>query len=359
MSLDGGLRRDGGLRLTAVDVHAEGEPGRVITGGMPELPPGTMLDKMRWLAANRDEIRLQMLREPRGYPGLCCNAIVPSDDPAADAGFIIMEQTEYPPMSGSNTICVVTALLETGMLPMTEPITELTLEAPAGLIEVRATCTGGKVTAVAFENVPAFAVHLDAPIDVPGLGEVRVDVAWGGMFYAIADGDALGVDLGAANGAEIARVGEMIRVATAEQLPVTHPLDATITGPTISQLSGAPTVAGASMRNAVTVATGSPDPDRPETWTGALDRCPCGTGTSARMAVLHARGQLGLGDEFVHEGPLGTVFRARILRETTVGDRPAIVPEISGQGWITGVGDYLLDPTDPFPDGYTIGDIWP
>jgi len=152
-------------RLTAVDVHAEGEPGRVITDGMPDLPPGTMLEKMRWLEANADHLRLQMLREPRGYPGLCCNAIVASDDPRADAGFIIMEQTEYPPMSGSNTICVVTTLIETGMVASREPVTELTLESPAGLIKVEAEVRDGKVKNVTFENVPAFAVHLDRTIE--------------------------------------------------------------------------------------------------------------------------------------------------------------------------------------------------
>ena len=350
------------VRLTAVDVHAEGEPGRVITGGMPDLPPGTMLEKMRWLEANADHIRLQMLREPRGYPALCCNAIVPSDDPSVDAGFIIMEQTEYPPMSGSNTICVVTALLETGLVPMVEPVTELRLEAPAGIITVRAECSGGKVTKVWFTNVPSFAVHLDAAIEVPELGTVLVDIAWGGMFYAIADADALGVSLDASNGRQIARTSEMIRVATREQLPVAHPLAPSLVGPTISQLSGVPSAvglaAGAHRRNAVTVATGDLDWDRPETWGGALDRCPCGTGTSAKMAALHARGELSVGDEFVHEGPLGTTFTGRVLEETTVGDFTAIVPEIGGQGWISGVGEYLLDPTDPFPDGFTVGDIW-
>jgi proline racemase len=346
-------------RLTAVDVHAEGEPGRVITAGMPDLPPGTMLQKMQWVESNADHIRLQMLREPRGYPGLCCNAIVPSDNPAADAGFIIMEQTEYPPMSGSNTICVVTALLETGIVPMIEPITELTLEAPAGLIGVRADCADGKVTRVNFTNVPSFAVHLDVDVVVPELGSVTVDIAWGGMFYAIADGDVLGVDLSAANGSEIARVSEMIRVATREQFPVAHPLHPELTGPTVSQLSGAPSIAGAHRRNAVTVATGSLDWDRPETWTGALDRCPCGTGTSAKMAVLHARGELRVGDDFVHEGPLGTTFHSRVVAETSVGGYDAIIPEVGGQGWITGTGEYVLDETDPFPEGFTIGDIWP
>ena len=351
-------------RLTAIDVHAEGEPGRVITSGMPDLPPGTMLEKMLWLEANADHIRLQMLREPRGYPGLCCNAIIPSDDPTVDAGFIIMEQTEYPAMSGSNTICVTTALLETGMLPMSEPVTKLRLEAPAGLIDVVAECADGKVTKVWFTNVPAFAMHLDLEIEVPTLGSVNVDIAWGGMFFAIADADALGISLDASNGAEIARVSEMIRVATREQMPVVHPLHPELTGPTIAQLSGSPTSGSAAGRKsadrktAVTLATGELDWDRPDTWRGVLDRCPCGTGTSAKMAVLHARGELAVGEEFVHEGPLGTTFTGRVLEETIVGGYTAIVPEIGGQGWITGQGEYVVDPTDPFSEGYTIGDIW-
>jgi len=188
--------------LTAVDVHAEGEPGRVITAGVPPIPGATMLDKMQWMQANGDHIRLRMLREPRGYPGLCCNIIVPPTDPTADAGFIIMEQSEYAPMSGSNTICVVTALLETGMLPMVEPVTELRLEAPAGLVDVRASCVDGKVMSVAFTNVPSFAIRLDAEVEVPELGNVMVDIAWGGMFFVIADADALGIDLDPGNGAE-------------------------------------------------------------------------------------------------------------------------------------------------------------
>ncbi len=345
-------------QLTAVEVHAEGEPGRVITAGMPDLPGESMLEKMQWLEANADHIRLRMLREPNGYPALCCNAIVPSNDPQADAGFIIMEQTEYPPMSGSNTICVVTALLETGILEMVEPVTELTLEAPAGLIEVRAECSGGKVTRVAFRNVPAFVLHLGREIDVPGLGIVAIDVAWGGMFYAIADGDALGIDLSAENGTEITRVSEMIRLATREQTPVVHPEHPSLTGPTISQLVGRATVNGADRRGTVTVATGTPSWSRPDSFTGALDRCPCGTGTSAHMAVLHARGELAVGEEFVQQGPLDTTFRCRLLGETEVAGHAAIIPEISGQGWITGRSEYVLDPTDPFPQGYRVGDIW-
>ncbi len=345
-------------RLTAVEVHAEGEPGRVITAGMPDLPGGSMLEKMQWLEANADHIRLRMLQEPNGYPALCCNAIVPSDHPDADAGFIIMEQSEYAPMSGSNTICVVTALLETGIVDMVEPITELTLEAPAGLILVRADCVNGKVTRVAFRNVPAFVVHLGREIDVPGIGIVPVDVAWGGMFYAIADGDALGIDLSADNGAEIVRVSEMIRLATLEQSPVEHPEHPSLTGPTISQLVGKATIPAATRRGTVTVATGTPSWNAPESFSGALDRCPCGTGTSAVMAVRHARGDLAIGEEFVQQGPLDTTFRCRILEKAQVSGYPAVIPEISGQAWITGYTEYVLDPTDPFPSGYRVGDLW-
>src|SRR4026209_1211774 len=173
--------------IQAVDAHACGEPGRVIVGGVLDVPGTTMYEKMCHLRDHADDLRLRMLREPRGYPAANCNLVLPSSHPEADAGFVIMEQVEYPPMSGTNTICVTTALLETGMIPMKEPVTELTLEAPAGLIRVRAECRHGKVTLVSFRNVPAVAVRLDAPIEVPTLGRVTVDVAWGGMFYVIAD----------------------------------------------------------------------------------------------------------------------------------------------------------------------------
>jgi proline racemase len=328
--------------LQAVDVHAEGEPGRVITGGMPFLRGATVFEKMQDMAQNHDDIRLQMLREPRGYPGLCGNAIVPPCHPEADAGFIIFEQTEYPPMSGSNTICVVTVLLETGIVRMVEPVTELTLEAPAGLIKVRADCCDGKVTRVSFENVPAFALHLDAPVEVAGLGTIRVDVAWGR----------------AENGEEIVRISEAIRHATAEQLPVKHPDNPAITGPSITNLWAPPQASGTHGRGAITISTGAFDPARPQGASGILDRSPCGTGTCAKMAVLHARGLLGVGEDYVNAGPLGTTFTGRILQTTKVGNYPAIRPSLSGQGWIYGLASYSLDPSDPFPQGYTVGDIW-
>jgi proline racemase len=264
-------------------------------------------------------------------------------------------------MSGSNTICVTTVLLETGMLAMREPFTDLVLEAPAGLVRVRAACSNGKVTSVTFRNVPAFATHLDVNVEVPGLGTVTVDVAYGGMFYVIADATALGLRLTPDEGREIVRLGEMIKAATREQLghSIVHPANPEINMLSTAQLSGPPHSADADMRNAVVISTGDFDWQRPDTWTGVLDRSACGTGTCARMATLYARGRLGLNQAFRHESVLGTQFVGCLVEETRVGEYPAVVPTISGQAWITGISQYVLDPTDPFPEGFTVGDLWP
>jgi proline racemase len=344
--------------IQAVDAHAAGEPGRVIVGGVLDVPGTTMFEKMQHLRAHGDALRLCMLREPRGYPAANCNVVLPPTHPGADAGFVIMEQVEYPGMSGTNTICTATVLLETGMVTMREPVTELTLEAPAGLIRVRAACAGGKVRRVTFRNVPAFAVHLDRAIEVPRLGTVTVDVAYGGMFYAIADARAFGLALTPDEGRDIVRITEMVKAAANEQLPVTHPEQPGFAGITIAQLSGPPSRPDAHMKNVVTVSTGAFDWNRPSTWTGVIDRSPCGTGTCARMATLHARGRLRLHEDFHHEGILGTVFTGRLVAETKVGEYAAVVPTLSGQAWITGVASYVVDPDDPFPEGFTVGDIW-
>ncbi len=344
--------------IQAVDLHACGEHGRVIVGGVLDVPGESMFEKMQFLANEADGIRKRMLREPRGYPAANCNLILPPTRSEADAGFVIMEQTEYPPMSGSNTICVTTALIETGMVPAREPVTKLVLESPAGLIPVEAEVRGNKVRQVTFENVPAFAVHIEQAIEVPEIGEVVVDVAYGGMFYAIVEADLLGITLAPEHGGEIVRLGEMVKAAAREQLPVVHPENPDIEGITIIVVSGPPTRADATLKNAVVVSTGELDWDRPATWTGAIDRSPCGTGTCAKMASLHAKGMLDLEEEFRHEGILGTIFTGRLVRETRIGEFPAVVPTLSGQAWITGFAQYVLDPDDPFPEGFTVGDIW-
>jgi len=344
--------------ITAVDAHACGEPGRVITGGVLDVPGATMFEKKVYLETHADHIRLRMLREPRGYPAANCNLILPPTHPEADAGFVIMEQVEYPPMSGTNTICVVTVLIETGMVPAMEPLTKLKLDTPAGLIGVEAEVREGKVRRVTFRNVPAFATHLDTKVEVPGLGTVTVDVAYGGMFFVIADAQPLGFRLVPDEARDIVRVAEMIKAAAREQLPVVHPENPGIAGVTIAQLSGPPLTPNADRKNTVVVSTGKLDWSRPASWTGVLDRSPCGTGTCAKMAVLHAKGQLPLHQDFVHEGILGTTFTGRLIEETRAGPYAAVVPTLSGQAWITGFAQYVLDPEDPFPDGFTVGDIW-
>lgn len=343
--------------FTTVETHS-GEPMRVITGGVPHIPGNTVYEQMKWLEKNDDQIRMLMCREPRGYPPMCVNLLVPPKHPEADAGFIIMEQVEYPVMSGGNTISVATVLLETGMIPMQEPVTEFTLEAPAGLIRIKAECKNGKVTQVTFKNVPAFAVYLDKEIDVPHLGKVTVDVAWGGMFYVIADVRQFpGLELTPAHGAEITRVTSLILGAAQQQLPVAHP-DYPGIGITNVQLSGPTTNPNADWKNSVRVGSGLVDLDNPATWTAALDRCPCGTGTCAKMAVLHAKGQLPLHRKFRHEGILGIIYTGELLEETKVGEYDAVVPAVGGQSWIYGYNTYVLDPTDPFTNGFTVGDIW-
>lgn len=330
----------------------------MIVGGVLDVPGKTIFEKMRHLREHGDDLRKRMLREPRGYPAANCNLILPPTHPDADAGFVIMEQVEYPGMSGTNTMCVATVLLETGMVEMREPVTELVLEAPAGLVRVRADCAGGKVKRVTFQNVPAFAAYLDRSIEVPHLGTVVVDVAYGGMFYVIAEAGPLGLRLTPEEGGDIVRIGEMIKAAANEQLPVVHPEQPGFAGISISQLSGPPSHPDAHRKNSVIVSTGKLDWNRPSTWTGAIDRSPCGTGTCAKMAALHAKGQLGLNQDFVHEGILGTLFTGRLIAEARVGQYAAVVPTLSGQAWITGMASYVLDPDDPFPEGFTVGDIW-
>lgn len=344
--------------ITAVDLHACGEPGRVITGGVLDVPGRTMFEKKTYLERHLDGLRKRMLREPRGYPAANCNLLLPPTDPRAQAGFVIMEQVEYPPMSGTNTICVVTALIEMGMVAAVEPVTTLVLDTPAGLVQVEAEVLAGKVKRVTFENVPAFATHLDVKIEVPQLGTVTVDVAYGGMFYVIAEAEPLGLQLSPDQGRDIVRVGEMIKAAAREQLPVAHPENPEIHGITIAELTGPPTNPDAVAKNTVIVSTGQLDWNKPVTWTGAIDRSPCGTGTCARMAVLHAKGKLPLNQPFPHEGILGTIFTGRLVREVQAGPFRAVVPQISGTAWITGIAHYVVDPDDPFPEGFTLGDIW-
>jgi proline racemase len=329
--------------VTVVGCHAGGEIGNVVVGGVLPPPGATVFEQMQALARD-DSLRRLLLREPRGSVAVHSNLIVPSAREDCDAGFIIMEPTEYPAMSGSNTICVATVLLETGMVEMREPETTLRLEAPAGVVEVTARCSAGKCESVELTNVPCFADRLDASLEV---GSLTVDVAFGGMWYAIADAHALGFSLEPSEARDLSRVGELVRAAAREQLPCVHPENAEIAGVSIVQIAEPWQGVGKTSRNAVVVAP------------GRLDRSATGTGLSARMAALHARGELHAGDAMTHASVLGTTFEGRVVAETSVGGRPAILPAIRGSAWLTGVTQVLVDPTDPFPEGYLLPDTWP
>jgi proline racemase len=334
--------------VDVVGCHAEGEIGNVVVGGIGDVPGETMLDKRNYLQDHRDDLRQRLLHEPRGNVVRSANVVLPSSNPAAAMGYVVMESTEYPVMSGSNTICVATVLLETGMVPMVEPVTKLTLESPAGLIELTCTCQDGKVTSVRFLNQPAFVYHLDATIDVPGVGNLTVDVAWGGMAYVLVDAASVGFELRPDEARDLCVMGQRIKTAAAEQLSAVHPVHPEFPGITqtefttpIERVDGVLTAA-----NAVIV---SP---------GRIDRSACGTGTSARLAVMHARGQLEPGAHFVHRSILDTKFDGVIESLTTVGQVDAVVPSIAGQAWITDFSKVGVDPSDPFPTGFTLTDTW-
>lgn len=334
--------------ITVVDCHAGGESGGVIVGGVVDVPGATALEKRAYLQDQRDDLRRLVLFEPRGAVNRSVNLLLPSQHPEAQLAFVIMESTEYPAMSGSNTMCVATVILETGILPMQEPVTELVLEAPAGLIRVECRCRDGKVEQVRLINQPAFCYALDTLVRVAGVGELTVDIAFGGMTYVLVDAGALGFSLEPNEGRELAELGQKIKRAAAQQIQVSHPTLPGIPGITQTAFVGPlRRVDGVlTSRNAVVV---SP---------GRIDRSPCGTGTSARLAVLHAKGLLATGEEFIHESIIGSTFGSEVVATARVGKYDAVVPRVSGTAWISGIYQLGLDPTDPFPLGFTLSDSW-
>lgn len=333
--------------IHVVSCHAAGEVGDVIVGGVLPPPGETIWEQSRWIA--RDEgLRRFMLNEPRGGMFRHVNLLVPPKDSRAVTGWIIMEPADTPPMSGSNSMCVATVLLETGMVQMQEPLSRLVLEPPGGIIEVTAQCRDGKVERVAVQNHPSFAARLDAPLEVEGLGTLTVDIAYGGDSFVIVDAKALGFAIQRDEARDIVEQGIRITRAAEEQLGFRHPLNAGWDHISFCMMAAPliPEDKALAAANAVVI--------RP----GKIDRSPCGTGCSARMAVLHARGQLGEGQRFIGRSIIGTEFDCHIAGTTTLAGRPAIVPVIAGTAWITGTHQHTLDPTDPFPEGYRLADTW-
>ncbi|WP_326559787.1 proline racemase family protein [Micromonospora sp. NBC_01796] len=328
--------------LHAVDSHTEGMPTRVITGGVGVLPGATMFERKQLFERDRDGLRRLLMLEPRGHSAMSGAILQPPTRPDADFGVLFIEVSGLLPMCGHGTIGVATVLVETGMVPVVEPVTTIRLDTPAGLVTVDVEVRDGRAAAVTIRNVPSFLLAADQEVKVgDGIGSVRYDMAFGGNFYAIVEAESLGLSVEPATVPELIRRGLKIMAAIDEQAPPVHPTNPGINDCRHIQIVQ-PGRDGADARNAVVIHPG---------W---VDRSPCGTGTSARMAQRHARGLLELDTDFVNESPIGTRFTGRLTGTTTVGDLPAVLPTVTGRAWITATAQYLLDPEDPFPEGFLI-----
>lgn len=334
--------------IHVVSCHAEGEVGDVIVGGVAPPPGDTLWAQRDWIAKDQT-LRNFMLNEPRGGVFRHVNLLVPPKHPEAQMGWIIMEPEHTPPMSGSNSICVSTVLLETGIIPMQYPVTEMVLEAPGGLVKVRAECKDGKAEKISVQNVPSFAGELAVPLDVPGIGVIKVDTAYGGDSFVVVDAAAINLELTASNAKELAQLGVSITNAANQQLQFVHPANPDWTHFSFCLFAGALKREGTHLTAKAAVAI----------QPGKIDRSPTGTAASARMALMHAAGEMQIGDTFTAESIIGSEFHGRIVSETQVGGKAAITPEISGRAWLTGMHQHMLDPDDPWPEGYRLSDTWP
>ena len=334
--------------IHVVSCHAEGEVGDVIVGGVAP-PPGDTIWEQRCFIEKDDRLRRFVLNEPRGGVFRHVNLLVPPTDPRAQVGWIIMEPADTPPMSGSNSICVATVVLDTGIVPMSSPETELVMEAPGGLVKARAFCCDGRVERITITNVPSFADKLAVPLEVEGLGTLTVDTAYGGDSFVIVDARTLGFEIVPDEARDLVAAGIKITAAANDQLGFQHPILAEWNHISFCQFAGPLEEKNGELTgpNAVCI--------RP----GRIDRSPTGTGCSARMAVLHAQGRMQVGSGYRARSVIGSEFRCGIDSLTTVGGKSAIVPTVSGRAWITGTHQLLLDPDDPWPEGYRVADTWP
>jgi proline racemase len=328
--------------LDVVDYHTEGEPMRIVRSGLPPVAGATMLERSGRFAAEHDELRRLVLFEPRGHAAMCAAFLMAPSDPAADAGVIFVEPAGVVHMCGHGAIAIATMLVETGEVRPREPETPVVLDTAAGPVTARVAVRDGQVGATTIRNVPAYSAVLDATVTVPGLGRVGFDLAYGGHFYALVEAARLGLALVPAAAARLVAAGEQIRAVVEAEVDLTHPEGAQAQGLVYVQFYGPPHDPRAHLRNAVVAAP------------AGLDRSPCGTGTSARLANLWARGCLALGQEFVHESIIGTRFEARVVGTTQVGAREAVVPEVTGRAYPTARGQLIRRADDPFPGGFLL-----
>jgi proline racemase len=328
--------------FSAVDSHTEGMPTRVITSGVGNLPGRTMAEKRRYLMSERDDLRRLLMTEPRGHSAMSGSILQPPSGPEADVGVLFTEVSGWLPMCGHGTIGTATVLVETGLVTVKEPVTDIRIETPAGLVHASVQVVDGRAKAVTIRNVASYLHLRDARVEVDGLGEVVLDLAWGGNFYAILSAAAVGLTVEPGQHGKLIDAGLRVMAAVNEQLEFAHPEQ-----PEVNEckhvILTAPGDGEVSSRSAVAIHPG---------W---IDRSPCGTGTSARMAALAARGELALHTDFVHASLIGSRFTGRLVEQTSVGEYPAYIPTITGRAWITGLATYLLDPDDPFPAGFQMG----
>lgn len=331
--------------VTAYEAHAEGEQGTCYLGSVFDVPGLTAREKLHYLNEVDDTVRRELALEPRGRPQASANLVFPSTDPAAHAGFVILQADRAHAMSGSNTICVVTTLLETGAVPMTEPETVVVLETAAGLVRTVATCRDGRCERVTIDGVPSFVEALDVDLDVPGFGSVQVDIAYGGCYYVLVRAEQLDLRLTRQAARQVVDRAELVFAAAQAQVRVQHPTIPEIDFLSYAMVIGDDDPAAGQLRGATVLS-------------GRVDRSPCGTGNSARLAVMSARGEASPGDRFVARSLIESEFLVEHNGDSTVGDRAAVLPRISGRGWLFGTRITSIDPTDPYPTGFTLSDLW-
>ncbi|MFW3895115.1 proline racemase family protein [Pseudomonas bharatica] len=330
--------------LQLAEVHCEGEIGKVITGGVIGVPGATMLDKMNYINEVDDSLRRLVTLEPRGCLQMSVNLLLPPTRPEAHAGFIVLQADKAHPMSGSNCICVVTALLELGMVPMQEPETTVVLDTPAGLVTARAQCADGRCLNVSLDMVPAFVEHLDLEIETEAFGTIKIDVAFGGVYYALIDVEQVGLSIAPENARQLADAGVALRAVINRQLNIQHPLL-----PSVNE------VAYVMFRNRLDDRTYQTCTTLPP---GRVDRSPCGTGSSANLATLAARGKVKAGDHLVSRSTIGGQFQVALLGDTEVAGKPAVLPRVTGRAWLYGLQQLGVDPDDPLGAGFMLSDTW-
>ena len=333
--------------IHVVSAHAEGEVGDVIVDGVEPPPGNTLWEQSRWIAKDK-VLRNFILNEPRGRVFRHVNLLVPPKNPKASAAFIIMEPEDTPPMSGSNSICVATVLLDHGLIAMKEPVTDFFLEAPGGLVKVKALCKNGKAERIFVQNLPSFAYRLDISLELEGYGTISADTAFGGDSFVIVDAKSLGFSIEPSEAAEIARLGAKITDAANEQIGFHHPILSEWTHYSFCQFSKHVdrSTDCITLKSAVSIKPGK------------VDRSPTGTALSAKMAVLEARGEIKIGQKIKAISIIGSTFEGKIVEKCNINGTSAIIPEISGIGWITGIHQHMLEPTDPWPEGYRLSDTW-